>query len=675
MNESAKTAAYALGTLFLVLIALVTQGRVARNPKAFDDTGETLLIANADGSPILTDPDQPKALEVTEFDNQKGTYKSFRVEYKNGRWRIPSHHNYPADAEQRLAKTAGALIGLKRDAIAGYSKDSHEEFGVVDPLAHGENEKGIGTRIKLFDDKDTLLADLIFGKKVTDKPDQRYVRIPESDRVYITESKDVDLSIRLTDWINTSLLEVSSGDLASVKIEDYNARVELDREAGGLVLRKDDRGIIELDNDKDWLVKNLTEKEETNGDKARDLAFNLADLKIVGIRPKPPGLSPDLNFAEGQDMAEVMLNRGFIPIRRDVAARGGALTVETKEGVTYRLLFGGPIFGTGDEVTAGSDKEKVVDAAPNKPAPKAEGDKKAADVQENRFVLISVGFNEKRFPPIPDLPPAKEEPAPPPAKDDAEKKKQEEAKRLADNKRKQEEADHQRKVEERDKKIADAKKKAGELADRFANWYYLIDEKQYKQIDLGRADLVKAKVQPKPEDKPDMKPSPFELPPIKPAAPTEVEAKPAVKTPAKAEPKLDPKPTTKVEPKTEPKPTTKVEPKVEPKAEAKPAPKAEMKLDPKVPAKTEEKAPAKADSKPETKVHPKPDLNLEAKPAPKSAAKPDPNPTPMPDVKPKTEPKPPAKPQTQPTTKKELLKPAAPMPDPKPNPTKEPPKK
>ncbi|MEZ6105761.1 MAG: hypothetical protein R3B96_06480 [Pirellulaceae bacterium] len=32
----------------------------------------------------------------------------------NGRWVIPSHYNYPVDAQQRLGRTASAVIGLTR---------------------------------------------------------------------------------------------------------------------------------------------------------------------------------------------------------------------------------------------------------------------------------------------------------------------------------------------------------------------------------------------------------------------------------------------------------------------------------------------------------------------------------------------------------------------------------
>jgi hypothetical protein len=56
------------------------------------------------------------------------------VTFENGRWTIPSHHGYPADGKDRLAKTAAGLIGLTKDDFRTDNVADHEACGVIDPL-------------------------------------------------------------------------------------------------------------------------------------------------------------------------------------------------------------------------------------------------------------------------------------------------------------------------------------------------------------------------------------------------------------------------------------------------------------------------------------------------------------------------------------------------------------
>ena len=37
--------------------------------------------------------------------------------FKDNKWVIPSHYNYPADARDRLSKTAAAVMDLTKDTI------------------------------------------------------------------------------------------------------------------------------------------------------------------------------------------------------------------------------------------------------------------------------------------------------------------------------------------------------------------------------------------------------------------------------------------------------------------------------------------------------------------------------------------------------------------------------
>ena len=72
-----------------------------------DDTGELF-------APGFTDPLQADSMEIIEFDEDTGTGQVFKVARHQGVWSIPSHENYAADAENRFADAAAAMIGLAK---------------------------------------------------------------------------------------------------------------------------------------------------------------------------------------------------------------------------------------------------------------------------------------------------------------------------------------------------------------------------------------------------------------------------------------------------------------------------------------------------------------------------------------------------------------------------------
>ena len=57
----------------------------------------------------------------------------FKVAQVNDAWSIPSHENYPADAEDQLGEAAAGMIGLKVVDMASDDPDTHPLYGVVDP--------------------------------------------------------------------------------------------------------------------------------------------------------------------------------------------------------------------------------------------------------------------------------------------------------------------------------------------------------------------------------------------------------------------------------------------------------------------------------------------------------------------------------------------------------------
>ena len=62
--------------------------------------------------------------------------------------------------------------------------------------------------------------------------------------------------------------------------------------------------------------------------------------------------------------------------------------------------------------------------------------------------------------------------------------------------RRQVERENRRKQESYDEKVVDGKKRVEELNGRFADWYYIVSDEEFKKIHLDREAVIKAKAEP-----------------------------------------------------------------------------------------------------------------------------------------------------------------------------------
>src|SRR5262249_10206141 len=145
---------------------------------------------------------------------------------KDGKWVIPSHYDYPADAKDRLAKTAGGVTDLTKDTIRSDQVEDQASLGVLDPLDTKLTDfKGRGKRVTLRGKSDSVLAEFIVGKEVKDHPGQRYVRVPGQKRTYGVNIK-AELSTKFSDWIETNLLQLEQGKIRRVKFDNHKVDPE-----------------------------------------------------------------------------------------------------------------------------------------------------------------------------------------------------------------------------------------------------------------------------------------------------------------------------------------------------------------------------------------------------------------------------------------------------------------
>ena len=448
MNETKKTIWFASGAIVLAIIALLlTPGRIV--PTAFMDQGEAFF-------PDFTDPNTATTLEVFDYDGATGAARPFKVTFDGHRWTIPSHHNYPADAKERLSKTAAGVIGIKKDDFRSDDVADHEFCGVIDPL--DENAMGLsgrGKRVTLKDANGSTLADFIVGNEIENRPGFRFVRVPGQKRVYAVRM-NIDLSTRFEDWIETDLLEVDKNKIQEVNLMDYsiNERTRQIEQRDNLLLKKD--GAI-------WKANNMKSGQQVDSTKMAQLLTSIDSLTIVGVRPKPEGLSKNLreqtNGATISNDDRVSLqSKGFYFTREgDLKSNEGELQIRTSDGVIYTIRFGEVLFGSGMAVSAGTE----------------EGQDQTGGA-ENRYLFITTAFNPSQFPE-------------PPAATNMDFVGKPDS-LLTDDDREQKRINN---LHERWKRnVEQGQRMSDELNTRFADWYYVISAASFDKLNLSRKDLV-----------------------------------------------------------------------------------------------------------------------------------------------------------------------------------------
>lgn len=508
----------------------------------------------------FVDPTLATSLEVFVFDADTVQPKEFRVErLDNGRWVIPSHHNYPADAEEQLAKTASSVIGIKRGAMVTRWAADHARYGVVNPRQDSltvDEVDGVGQRLILRGEDESVLADYIVGKEVEGEYDQYYVRHPDEDEVYLAKL-DIDLSTKFTDWIDTDLFDISEGQVLNLTVNDYSFD-----ELSGKLTQSD---VTELTREKawsdDWKLDSLdNETEQLSKDAIRDTLNAISSLEIAGVRAKQKGLTPDLMLDKAvlssqRDVDRLqadLMSRGFLlqpgeeTDALNLIAREGELYAGTDDGLVYRMHFGRVFTGSEQELEIGfatAESEAATTAASavveaNRDDTESDGvDAEKSKGKPGRYVFVRVDFDQQLLGDEPAKPTEPEkspelieaekevaasedaaaldesdteedsESGEQPESDETDPSADSDSEKAAEKSQKSklegllEEYDAARKQYDEDlkkyedyqEKVREGNEKAKELNRRFAEWYYVIPGESYDKLSLTRADLVQAK--------------------------------------------------------------------------------------------------------------------------------------------------------------------------------------
>ena len=408
MNENAKTGIYVAVAAVFGLTAWLTLPGSADVSVTKDKVGKPLFAKFDDAS-------KAAALEISWYDETFGQTKSFKVSKVGGQWVVPSHDNYPADAEQQLQEAAQALFGLTCLDLASEVSGDHELYGVVEPPKEtgGSTKKGVGKLIVLQDDKGDDLVRMVVGKEVDKTPGQRFVRIAETGEVtphvYVTEIDLAKLPTEFDKWIERDLLKLNPNDVAQLTLKDYSI-VPVRRQSGqvsnSVQLKMDStiswdtlEGAWSLDKFQLYDESNrphdatMAEGEELAKTRLDDLKNALDDLKIEGVDRKPEGLAGDLTLDEklltDDKLISSLQEHGYFiggPDEQnpEIFSRNGEVNVDCKDGVRYVLRFG-DVAG----VQEGTEIDKL-----------------------NRYLLVSTQLAENMLPkPVLEPEPAGPEPA------------------------------------------------------------------------------------------------------------------------------------------------------------------------------------------------------------------------------------------------------------------------
>ena len=403
MTEGTKTGSLAAVVGIVVLLAWATSNSTRVNAP---------VITGMIGKPLFekfTDPTTAASLKILRYDTPTENYVDFEVarDRKVGMWTIPSHESYPADAGKQMSDAANLFVGLKVVGIATQKKSEQVLFGVVEPNKQNASKggEGVGMLVQLRDEKGNMLADLIIGKEDKNK---RYVRVPSEDVVYVVDLETTSLSTDFKKWIEPDLLKLSSNDIETLGVRDYEI-IQVQQNLG--LQRKYEADLTFATSNGQWQANRitsfesdppserpLTPDEQLNTTKLNEIKNTLDNLKIADVLKKPSGLAADLkadsNLLKNPESLSSLQRRGFFPNPNQKAdegiefyAKSGELIVTLKDGVQYLLRFG---------ASAGAEINAV------EPEAGKEGEAPKEEFSINRFMLVTARLDESKFP-MPEL--------------------------------------------------------------------------------------------------------------------------------------------------------------------------------------------------------------------------------------------------------------------------------
>jgi len=522
MNENKKTITFLAAAVLAVAIATMT------SPTKRDPSAKPNLMGQALFESF--DPRSVTGIEIVEVDEEDIQSKSIEVTQSEKGWfiRRPGKADYPANADNQLKDVASMLFDLRIIDQAGEGAGEHAKFGVLDPSKADTTESGIGRLIHLKNSSGSNLASLIIGEEVDGLSGTYFVRKPEQNAVFRVDVRNArDVSSKFVDWVEQDFLDLDKRKIKQVTLDNYDVNL-----AQGQINRSSDPYVLNFADSKWSLSGSLKENEELNKEVLDAMKDALDDLEIIDVERKPDILVKNLEQgreffnnlrdANNQAVVQSLQQKGFYTIAAKdeagqtvpkIVSNKGEVLVGMESGVEYVLRFGEIYRGPEDDENASGDSryiyafarvnESLIPRPVFDPLPEPDG---AEGPEGKEGKTASPGAPPNFTPPTP--PPSG---TPPPIPTTANKPGQDKAtasdtnstsKKSAEVAKKKAEKDAEnariqsanaRKQKEYDEKVAQARKRAKELNQNLAGWYYVISNDVYEKIRIDRSLFVKNK--------------------------------------------------------------------------------------------------------------------------------------------------------------------------------------
>lgn len=543
MTEGKKTIIFAAVAAGVALLAYLTQPKDI--PFSQDELAKQV---NKPLFPDFTDPNAAARLEIVQVKEDLGQLTRFEVarDKKTDVWIIPSHNGYPADAEAQMRDVSLLFIDMKILDVVTTEPEQHAYYGVLEPNEQtASSSSGVGTLVTVESRDGDKLAHLIIGKAYKDAMhNERFVRKPGQDVVYLASVDTSKLSTKFEDWIEKDLLKLNSWDITDVRLQDYSVTGSLQQGLFGVTKRFDvslkwesSKGQWTLDKYFTFrgdqpVAAQMAPDEELNTTKLNDLKNALDDMQIVDVFRKPKGLGADLRADRGllndQEGVQSLIEKGFYPLsglndQVELLSANGEIHVGMNDGVEYILRFGSTtkdpnsdklnrflfVMARFDESRIPMPEKPAILSSPASPATQPSGSgnsfSEKPGEQEKKTDASSQGEQQKNGGQSDNAQAtagqSDQAQSTPSTSNPQETKSQEPAPQQSSSQETEEQAaerqkaekEYQRKLDERAEKVKKGKQRVQELNNRFADWYYVISEDMYRKIRLSRSDIFRAK--------------------------------------------------------------------------------------------------------------------------------------------------------------------------------------
>jgi len=362
----------------VLLVAVVGTGALAwiPTPGAAAAAAAAANAANS-GGVLGTDPgsEHIAGLRIATWDDTLGESRLFEVHKKDGKWTIPDHFDYPADANTRVSTAAGGFLGVQKLRLAATEPKRFSELGVVDPLdtkaethpdSRSDGKTGRGKRVTITSDSGQTLVDVVVGDRVEKSDDEYFVREIGSNEVW-TAKVNPDLSTRFTDYVEVDPLKIPKDDIRELTVSDYS--IDMSQHA----IAERSSTSIKKEGDSWQAASPLPDGKKLAKDVVDKLVAAVTAIKLADVQPFIQGgrIDPNTMMDKGfyfVDPSSAPAGSPEVPLEKPAAVIGheGRLEIATRYGLRYSLLFGNPAVVTDSDVKKDAASASAAAAAPAK---------------------------------------------------------------------------------------------------------------------------------------------------------------------------------------------------------------------------------------------------------------------------------------------------------------------